>query len=293
LVERRRAARSNTAYGAKMTPRTRSVIATSWLLAASLAACSDSDAVLADAAPDAVVATACSGSRFPAIGDPLSCCELGDETWHVIGSPGADYGKLAYRTYGNPCKLEDGVTAGCGIGTQPMVQCFYGPCGARNQWAAGGGDAGAHIFVPRTDPALCGWDVAGGDHDPEPYTDQPLYAGVVAACPFNRCLPEGRPAVSAFALAVTGVTAAASGTVTSSPAGISLAGAGTASWGYEGGMTVTLTATPKGPYARAVLGGDCSATGAHGAPASCVVALDANKAVTVTYECQTDQTCEL
>jgi hypothetical protein len=84
----------------------------------------------------------------------------------------------------------------------------------------------------------------------------------------------------------------ASGTVTSTPTGISLAGAGMSSWGYESGMTVTLTATPKGAHARAILSDGCSATGSYGAPATCVVALDANKRVTVTYDCASGQTCE-
>jgi hypothetical protein len=64
-----------------------------------------------------------------------------------------------------------------------------------------------------------------------------------------------------------------------------------ASWGYEGGSSVTLTATPQGPNARAILGGGCSVTGSTGTAAECVLTLDQNQTVTVTFECQDGESC--
>ena len=244
----------------------------------------------------------CSGSRFPTnVGDPLQCCQDAEFTWHIVGS-GANLGRVAKRSYGRHCRQADGVTKACGVGSNPFVQCAYGPCGARNWWVAGVvGSNSSRVFVPGSQENVCGWDTngdpvpaeGGASYYPEPYASQALYPGVTATCPYRECLPDGTPVVTGFALMVTGVEEGATGDVTSKPSGISIAGAGFDTWGYEGGTVVTLTADPGDDQrARVVFSGDCSELGSYGKKATCTMTMDATRSVTVTYQCQAGFTCE-
>ena len=239
-----------------------------------------------DAAPDALVgaATACDPGRFPAhLTDPIHCCLDGDRTWHTVGS-GTNMGRVAQRSYGAACRQADGVTTGCGDG-DPFPVCTYGPCGARNEWVAGTNPS--YIFIPASAPTVCGWHASGDSSFPEPYTNQTLYGTIDGTCPYRDCLADGTPiSATAYALSVTAtVDAAATGSLASSPTGISITGAGTAKSAWVGGTTITLTATPTGS-ASATFSGACASTGGGGAgnAATCDVLLDADKIVTVAYQ---------
>lgn len=148
----------------------------------------------------------CSGDRFPtSTSNPVQCCQDGNRTWHTN-----DNRVLSYRLYGEACREADGVGTNCGVGSTPFVPCAYGPCGVRTEWAIAA--EAVHIFHPTSKPAKCGWEVSkiiecrvSSDPDgcgrlgttrsyPEPYTDQPLYSGVAATCPFRQCLVGGTPA---------------------------------------------------------------------------------------------------
>ena len=122
-------------------------------------------------------------------GDPLSCCQDGDNMYLTLG--GHD---LAFRTFGGkPCTLADGKSTNCeGKG------CVYGPCGGKIEWVVTAGTV--HIFKPKTGPKNCGWDVqgitkcegcdfpiGGNRSDPEPFTNQKEYAGAKSTCPFTEC----------------------------------------------------------------------------------------------------------
>ena len=97
------------------------------------------------------------------------------------------------------------------MGSVPFVPCAYGPCGARTEWAIVAEEV--RIFEPVSKPNKCGWEVRdiadvivctdpdgcdwqvkGFRFYPEPYTDQPIYGGVTATCPFVRCRVGGVPA---------------------------------------------------------------------------------------------------
>jgi hypothetical protein len=132
----------------------------------------------------------------------------------------------------------------------------------------------------------------GATYFPEPYTGQTLYPGVVATCPYRDCLADGTPVVTGFALTVTAVTDGATGEVKSKFPGISIDGAGSDSWGYEGGAEVTLRAEADGNNARAVFSGACSGSSPYGETATCTLTMDATKAVTVTYQCKPGFTCQ-
>ena len=148
----------------------------------------------------------CSGDRFPtSTSNPVQCCQDGNRTWHTN-----DNRVLSYRLYGEACREADGVGTNCGVGSTPFVPCAYGPCGVRTEWAIAA--EAVHIFHPTSKPAKCGWEVSkiiecrvSSDPDgcgrlgttrsyPEPYTDQLLYSGVAATCPFRQCLVGGTPA---------------------------------------------------------------------------------------------------
>lgn len=240
----------------------------------------------------------CSGSRFPPSGgDPQQCCQDGEFTWHIVGG-GANLGKVAHRSYGRACRQSDGVSKNCGVGSNPFVACAYGPCGAKSEWLAGSNPS--RVFVPSSQPNVCGWDTngepvaveGGASYYPEPYTSQALYPGVTAMCPYNLCLVDGTPAVTGFALTVTGAEEGATGDVKSKPSGISIAGAGVDTWGYEGETEVTLKADPVGKRARAVFSGACSESGSYGKKATCTMTMNATSSVTVTYQCEAGFTCE-
>ncbi len=240
----------------------------------------------------------CSGSNFPSnIANPPECCSDGEFIWQIVGS-GADIGKVGKRMLSSPCRQANGVSVNCGVGSNPFVQCTFGPCGAAKVWAAGINPS--HVFVPGSQPNVCGWDTngvpvpleGGTTYSPEPYTGQPAYPGVIATCPYRDCLPDGTPVVTGFALTVTAVKDGATGDVSSKFSGISIAGAGVDSWGYEGGAEVTLRADPSGKNARAVFSGACSESGRYGKKASCTLTMDATSSVTVTYQCEAGFTCE-
>ena len=155
------------------------------------------------------------------------------------------------------------------------------------------------MFVPNSQPKVCGWDT-NGDPVPEEAAPPTLrsrtpannYPGVIATCPYRDCLPDGTPVVTGFALTVTAVTDGATGEVRSKFPGISIAGAGSDSWGYEGGAEVTLTAEAVGNTARAVFSGACSGTGGYGEKSTCTLTMNATSAVTVTYQCEPGFTCQ-
>jgi hypothetical protein len=242
-------------------------------------------------------ATPCSGSNFPSnIANPPECCQDGEFLWHIVGS-GADIGKVAKRMLGRPCTQANG-RVNCGVGSNPFVQCTFGPCGAAKVWAAG--ISPSHVFVPGSQPKVCGWDTngdpvpleGGATYYPEPYAGQTLYPGVTATCPYTTCLPDGTPVVTGFALNVTAVKDGATGEVRSKFPGISIDGAGFDSWGYEGGAEVTLTAEASGNNARAVFSGACSGTGGYGEKTTCTLTMNATSAVTVTYQCEPGFTCQ-
>jgi len=88
--------------------------------------------------------------------------------------------------------------------------------------------------------------------------------------------PGGTPP-AAYTLSVT-KAGAGSGTVTSSPAGISCGS--TCSANYAGGTNVTLTATPASGSVFAGWSGACSGAG------TCTVAMSAAKSVTATFKTQ-------
>lgn len=150
------------------------------------------------------VAEVCSPDRFPP-GTPVEqCCQDKNRTWHTT-----DGGVVVFRTYGPPCREDDGVGTNCGMGSNPFKLCTYGPCGAKNEWVIEGE---SNIFHPYSKPKKCGWSVvniyrvfpcndpdgclppSGSRQFPEPYTDQEPYGGLIGTCPFRRCLNGGIPA---------------------------------------------------------------------------------------------------
>lgn len=157
---------------------------------------------------------ACSEERIPFGEDIMQCCEIGNRSWLT-----RDGTFLVRRTYGTPCRREDGEGTDCGVGTG--VQCAYGPCGVRNDWRLDG--ANVVIFEPESDPQRCGWHVEDvtrctdalhpsstvptmyddemcdddrwheKGYQPEPYVvGRPLYGGVTGTCGYNRC-QNGEP----------------------------------------------------------------------------------------------------
>jgi hypothetical protein len=146
-------------------------------------------------------ALACSPDRFMGNETLVACCQDGLRNWATI-----DGHQAAYRIYDTPaCREADGVGTNCGVGSEPFKPCAIGPCGARIEWRVMG-DA-VHIFEPGSKPSKCGWQVAGVRQcligcdwpagatrwNPEPYTDQATYTGLVGACPYRRCLKGGTP----------------------------------------------------------------------------------------------------
>ncbi len=156
------------------------------------------------------VAELCDSKRFPSTQQKAAqCCQDGNRTWHKLSTAET----VVFRSYGAPCREEDGVGTNCGVGTNPFKPCAYGPCGAKNEWAIHG--VSAHIFHPTSQSKKCGWSVQnildfplctdpggcgklGGTRDsPESYTTQTVYAGVTGSCPYTRCLKGGTPALPA------------------------------------------------------------------------------------------------
>jgi hypothetical protein len=232
------------------------------------------DAAVPDAAPPA---NACLPSKLPMNRpDPMACCLVGDDEWFVAGN-----GNLVHRHLATACTLEDGVTGGCA-----GMQCLHGPCGARILETF---PPPAYVFRPMSDPSVCGRQGTGLAGTPEAWTAaHELYPPATTACPYTDCTATG-PVVK---LAVTTTAASATGRVTSTPAGLDLSGAGTATAAFPT-LDITLEATPTGEHARAVFSGACAATGVYGQPATCRVTLGPDKAVAVTFECEQGQTCPL
>ncbi|MGH9552577.1 MAG: hypothetical protein ACRD3W_24570 [Terriglobales bacterium] len=147
------------------------------------------------------------------------------------------------------------------------------------------------IFKPTSKPQECGYQTKDPVSQaissvPEPYTNQPQYPGVTAACPYTACLAGGRPATT---FTVTAVADHATGHVKTNPPGITISGAGTNS--KEFAKAVTLIADPHGQHARAVFSGSCIKTGDYGHAAVCKTNLIPLPAVTVTYECHAGFSC--
>jgi hypothetical protein len=240
--------------------------------------------VVRSAADEEKKPRSCDGDRFPmhvGAGIARECCQLGDETWHI--SPRAP-GGISHRIYGLPCREADGIGTACS-----GMQCSYGPCGGFNLPLIGA--APALIFHPGSDPSVCGYQytLPGGvvTSWPEPYSGQPLYADVVASCPFTTCLVGGVPATT---LTVTSDASAASGALSTNPEGIAFAGGGSAKWNFAD-VHVHLKARPSGPHVRAVFGGDCDQVGDYGEDAVCNLRLGPDKSVTVRYECEDGYSC--
>ncbi len=79
-------------------------------------------------------ATPCSGNNFPTnIANPPECCQDGEFLWQIVGS-GVDIGKVGKRKLGRPCTQSNG-SVNCGVGSNPFVQCTFGPCGAAKAWS--------------------------------------------------------------------------------------------------------------------------------------------------------------
>jgi len=216
--------------------------------------------------------------------DPLACCKNGTDQWFITGA-GA---RLNHRTRGIACTT-DGVTPCTGGPT-----CIFGPCGG-----TGGTNYNppAHVFIPFSDPTVCGRQATGLPGFPEEWTGaQESYPGFVPTCRFNDCSPNGLPV---FTIAVTGVTNGATGTVESIPDGLHLTGAGTATFSFSEN-DVNFIAEPVGAHARARFTNGCVATGAYGTKAYCKnltrVILQAPASgphpITVTYECEPGFTCQ-
>jgi hypothetical protein len=121
---------------------------------------------------------------------------------------------------------------------------------------------------------------------PEPYVAQEAWAGAKGTCPFTDCQGSA-PVVK---LTVQVVASAATGHLKSIPILIDYLGGGTGIW-YFTQADVKLSAEPGGLHARAVFSGDCAATGAYGQVGECTLSLDGGKEVTVTYECEPEQSC--
>jgi hypothetical protein len=261
--------------------------------AITLAACGDNGTVTADAAgvdapldaavidapPDATVAGDCDPAGLPMNrAAPLACCANGNDEW-FIGNNAPMIGILVHRVHGVACTT-DGVTGGC-----TGMACAYGPCGARIVETF---PAPAYVFRPMSDPTVCGRQAEGLAGVPEAYTPAHMsYPPATPACPFTSCSAEG-PRVT---LTVTSTATGATGRVTSTPAGVDVAGAGMAAFAF-GQTAVTLTATPMGAHARAIFSGACTVTGQVGMAATCSLILGPDKTVMVTYECEGGETCQ-
>jgi hypothetical protein len=234
--------------------------------------------------------TACDGKNFPIDkGGSPSCCRLGDQIFQVTPKPGQLFKTLAHRQLGpRACSDSNGKT-NC-----VDAQCYFGPCGTHTVETWQGLDA--KVFVPHNQPQVCGYQVTKGRSlivrfpPDEPYTDQKQYESVTASCPYTRCLQNGVPAVT---LTVTAETQNATGNIVSSPSGITLSGAGTASAAFE--QTVTLTAEPKGSHALARFSGNCVQIGPadFGQKTQCTVPLAPDPVVTVTYVCYAGLSCDV
>jgi hypothetical protein len=153
----------------------------------------------------------CDSARFPQAKTQVQCCQEGNSTWHNDGN-----GNLLYRTYGTPCREEDGIGMNCGVGSNPFKQCAYGACGAKNEiiiaakkvyvFKPGAAASPTNILSPPSLPARCGFAAyrifnippctvpgcvpIGGEVSfsfPENYLHQQLYPGVQGTCTFTSC----------------------------------------------------------------------------------------------------------
>jgi hypothetical protein len=234
------------------------------------------DAATPDATgPDASVPGLCDPTYLPMNrANPLSCCLNGNDEWFVGGNVPS---RLVHRKHGTACTSSLGVPGCVGNG------CYFGPCGSVILETF---DVPAVVFYPTSDATVCGRQATSLAGVPEPWTSQTTYPGQVTACPFTNCTASG-PVVS---LTVNVTATAATGTVVSTPAGISLTGAGTRTFAFAD-PAVSLDATPADAHGRAVFSGACTATGAYGSTATCALTLGPDKTVAVVFECEEGFTC--
>lgn len=242
--------------------------------------------------------TKCDGKNAPLLlpstggnGSSRSCCQAGRKLFEV-GPKG-----MAHRKLGHPCSMDNPTSSThCAIGDgtsgpHPLPLCDFGACGALVVEVIPSVLDDIVIFKPTSQPLVCGYKtkdpVSGAISSvPEPYTNQPQYPGVTAACPYTACLVGGRPATT---FTLTAVANQATGDAKSNPPGIRLSGAGTDS--KEFATAVSFIADPHGEHARAVFSGACIQTGEYGHTAVCNTKLVPMPNVTVTYECHAGFNC--
>ncbi len=243
-------------------------------------------------ATEGPIPTACDGKNFPTDkGGSPSCCQVGSEIFQVTDENNLLLKKLAHRSAGPACSMANGSINCSTTGSNLLYpKCDYGPCGVKivQTWE------GQHVevFKPHSEPRSCGYQVTLGSHlvtrSPEKFDGQEQYPEVKASCIYTRCIPGGTPGVT---LTLTAETHNATGTVTSIPPGIQLSGAGTRS--IEFSQTVTLVAEPRGTHAIAKFHGCAGEPAAFGKKTQCLVSLNHDPKVTVSYECHAGAACEV
>ena len=99
------------------------------------------------------VAQACSPDRFPSrVGNPISCCQDGNRTWHTNNGT-----TLSFREHAAACTVSDGVGTNCGDGSSPFVRAPMVRAGPGIEWSVTAEEV--HIFKPVSKPGKCGWEV--------------------------------------------------------------------------------------------------------------------------------------
>lgn len=141
----------------------------------------------------AYTTTWCDASRFPSSQpETWACCKEGTSslanTYHVVGYPSANFGKVSYRKYNvDACRRAD-FTVGC------TTDCFYGPCTGGSVWQKGaGGDQTSRVFYPTSNTNVCGWDSITQGYSPEPWNGQTMYPNTMGTCPYTGCHSDGTP----------------------------------------------------------------------------------------------------
>jgi hypothetical protein len=246
--------------------------------------------------PSPATPAVCDGKNLPmklpdgSTGVPVECCRARDD---VLVHEGRGAKNLAFRLVGKPCSMFDDPHKMCSI--PGSVLCDYGACGAAHALVIEG--TAQHVFKPAHAVKACGYQIklqpssAGVDQVDaysEMYDSQVEYPKVTPACPYTACIGLRQPGIS---VSVTLAANNATGTVQSSPPGITLLRPGSATSLFAD--PVKLTANP-GQHARAVFsGGGCTASGGYGATIHCNVPLAPDPEVTVTFECKADETCPM
>jgi hypothetical protein len=231
-------------------------------------------------------ANQCSGENFPTDkGNIPSCCKQADgNIFHVIEVPPFSV-KLVQRKLGAVCSTETGLQTCSG------TACYFGPCGAARGETWDGNTA--EIFIPKKDPAQCGYQVKHGKElvvqFPEPFDGQHQYDPVTASCVYGTCLSGGKRA-NTFTINV--VVSNGTGRTSIDPGDITLLGAANAAvvLAYGG---ITLTAEPMGSHTRVEFSGACSIKGTTAETIKCDIPMAPDPAVTVTYVCSSGLACQL